>query len=168
MRDSESVNVNIEFRDANGRRQTRTLLLLDAMALARALEAGRERSTRVRTIGRWIGQLANERVSCPGGRSSSHLGRWLVLPLVVRRGDFVAPTERFSVLLRTPPASLFAVKGRTDHARPRYRFLMSSGRSGSRILSGIQTPQAALDPSTVFLPRRPPRIHSARLGLKVS
>jgi hypothetical protein len=29
--------VNIEFRDADGRQQTRTLSLLDAMALARAL-----------------------------------------------------------------------------------------------------------------------------------
>src|SRR5205807_8497297 len=49
------------------RRQTRILSLLDAMTIARALEAGRERSTRVRTMARWIGQLANERVSCPGG-----------------------------------------------------------------------------------------------------
>src|SRR5438477_7105237 len=60
------------------------------------------------------------------GRSSSHLGRWLVLPLVVRRGDFVALTERFSVLLRSPPASLVAVRG----ARLARK---ACGRGGQRI-----------------------------------
>jgi hypothetical protein len=34
--------VRIEFRDDNGKRQTRTLALLDAMVLARALEPVRE------------------------------------------------------------------------------------------------------------------------------
>jgi hypothetical protein len=34
--------VNVEFCDANGHRQTRTVSLLDAMALARALERVRK------------------------------------------------------------------------------------------------------------------------------
>src|SRR5438270_7707994 len=64
------------------------------MTIARALEAGRERSTRVRTMGRWIGQLANERVSCPGGAVIVAPRPLACAPARRERGDFVANRQR--------------------------------------------------------------------------
>src|SRR5204863_5058794 len=52
-----------------------------------------------------------ERVSCPGG-AVIVAPRPLACASARREtGRFCAPTERFSVLLRTPPASFVAVRG---------------------------------------------------------
>src|SRR5437762_12219730 len=56
--------VNVEFCDANGHRQTRTVSLLDAMALARALERVRKEAQEKG----WVIMISGERKVLPRPR----------------------------------------------------------------------------------------------------